>query len=222
MNVQLRAADGHQFNAYTAQPKERPAKAVVVIQEIFGVNGHIRSVTDGYANDGFLAIAPALFDRVERGVELKYQPDDMKRGMGFAQQVGMENAVRDVAAAIDYAATQVGREHVAVVGFCWGGTLAWLAATRLNVAAAVGYYGGRIAQYAGEQPTCPVMLHFGALDKHIPQSEIDKVQQAHPDVQIFVYANAGHGFNCDQRADYEPKSAAQARERTMEFVSEHL
>lgn len=222
MHVQLRADDGHQFDAYVAQPKERPTKAVIIIQEIFGINGHIRSVADRYAADGYLAIAPALFDRVERGVELKYQSDDMQRGRDLAGKVGMDNPVRDVAAAIDYAASQIGREHVGVIGFCWGGTLAWLAATRLNVAAAVGYYGGRIAQYAGEKPTCPVMLHFGALDKHIPPPEIDKVRQAHPDVPIYVYENAGHGFNCDQRADYEPKSAALARERTLELLKRHL
>src|SRR5438270_2477038 len=182
MNIDLRANDGHTFQAYVAPPANKAEKAIVVIQEIFGVNSHIRSVADGYARDGFLAIAPALFDRAERGIELGDGPADMPRGMAIATKVGMEQPLLDIAAAIEYAGGEVSSTHVGVVGFCWGGSLAWLAATRLNVAAAVGYYGGRIAPYAGEQPQCPVILHFGAKDQHIPQSEVDKIRQAHPEV----------------------------------------
>ena len=220
-SLELRASDGHQLAAYVAKPEGAATKAVVVIQEIFGVNSHIRSVANGYACDGFLAIAPALFDRAERGVELGYQAHEIQRGFAIATKVRMENAMCDLAAAIGYAATQVGAEHVGAVGFCWGGSLAWLAATRLSVAAAVAYYGGRIAQYADEKLRCPVMLHFGAKDAHIPESEIEKIRSAHPDVPVYLY-DAGHGFDCDQRQEYEPKSAALARERTLEFLQNWL
>ena len=221
MNIDLQAGDGHRFGAYVAQPNGKARKAIVVIQEIFGVNGHIRSVADGFAQAGYLAIAPALFDRAERGVELKYEPPDTQRGIALRNKVGTDGPLRDVAAAIAHAGAQVGPEHVGVVGYCWGGTLAWLAATRLTVAAAVGYYGGHIADYAGEKPRCPVMLHFGAKDAHIPESEIDKIRRAHPQVPIFVY-DAGHGFNCGQRKDYEPESAALARERTLGLLNRSL
>lgn len=221
MNIELQASDGHRLAAHVANPNGAAEKAVIIVQEIFGVNGHIRSVADGYARDGFLAVAPALFDRVERGVELTYGPADMQRGFSLATQAGMENAVRDVAAAVEYATAQVGEQKVGVVGFCWGGSLAWLAATRLNVAAAVGYYGGRISQYLKEKPRCPVMLHFGTKDAHIPQSEVDKIRSAYPDVPVYLY-DAGHGFNCDQRKDYEPQSAALARVRTLDFLHKWL
>lgn len=221
MTIELKARDGHSFTAYVAEPKGQATKAMVVIQEIFGVNSHIRSVADHFAGAGFLAVAPALFDRAERGVELGYNSDDMKRGMAIATKVGMEAPRRDIAAAIDYASKKVDLEHVGVVGFCWGGTLAWLAASRLKPRAVVGYYGGRIAQYANEKPTCPVMLHFGKKDAHIPPSEIDKIRLAHPDVPVYLY-DAGHGFNCDQRKDYEPKSATLAWERTLAFLKENL
>lgn len=221
MNVRLKANDGHECDAYLAVPGIKATKAVVIVQEIFGVNAHIRAVTDGYARDGFLAIAPALFDRVRPGVELGYGPAGMQEGMGIMSKIGMDNALRDVAAGLEYAQKQVGAAHAGVVGYCVGGSLAWLAATRLQPAAAVGYYGGRIAQYAGEQPRCPVMLHFGRKDKHIPASEIDKVRRAHPDVPIFLY-DAGHGFNCDQRADYDGASAQLARQRSLEFLNQQL
>ena len=221
MDIKLTADDKHEFSAYVGQPSGKPTKALIVIQEIFGVNRHIRSVADSYAKGGFLAIAPALFDRVERDVELAYTSEDMRRGMAFATKVGMDDALRDVLAAVTYASSQVGKEHVGVVGYCWGGTLAWLSGTRLPVAAAVGYYGGRIAQYVEEKPRCQVMLHFGAKDPHIPASEIDKISRAHPEVPIYMY-DAGHGFNCDERKDFEPKSANLARERTLELLQKAL
>jgi carboxymethylenebutenolidase len=221
MDIKLKADDGHELAAYVARPSGSVSRAVVVIQEIFGVNRHIRSVVDGFAQDGYLAIAPALFDRVERGVELAYTPDDMKRGFSIASKIGMEDALRDVATAAEYAASQLGNEHVGVVGYCWGGSLAWVAATRLRVNAAVGYYGGRIAQYANEKANCPVMLHFGAKDPHIPASEIDKIRAAHPDVPIYMY-DAGHGFNCEERKDFDPRSAALARTRTLDFLQKYV
>lgn len=220
-HISLHAADQHKFEAYVAGKNVSSKAGVVVIQEIFGVNSHIRSVADDYAREGFIAVAPALFDRVEPGVELAYNGEDFGRGMRMATQIGMDAALKDVAAAIDYAAGQVGSNHVGVVGYCFGGTLAWLAATRVRPAVAVGFYGGRIASYATETPHCPVMLHFGAKDPHIPQSDIEKIRQSHPELPIFMY-DAGHGFNCDQRKDYDPRSAALARQRTLEFLRANL
>jgi carboxymethylenebutenolidase len=219
---QLTASDQHSLGAYLARPENPSSSALVVIQEIFGVNRHIRSVVDDYANNGFTALAPALFDRVQPGLELNYNSADGSRGMQIATQIGFDKALLDVAAAIAYAAKISGITRVGVVGFCFGGTLAWLSATRLNPAAAVGYYGGQIAKFAAEQPRCPVMLHFGAKDKHIPSSEIQKIEQSHPGLPIFLYENAGHGFNCDQRPDFESHAAAVARQRTLAFFHSHL
>jgi carboxymethylenebutenolidase len=222
--IQLTASDGHHPAAYLAEPTppNPAAPAVVIVQEIFGVNRHIRSVVDLYASEGFYALAPALLDRVQPGIELNYNSADANRGMQIVQQIGIDKALLDVSAAINSAAQSAPGRKVAVVGFCFGGTLAWLAATRLNPAAAVGYYGGQISRFVAEQPRCPVMLHFGAKDKHIPASDIQKIQQAHPEVTVFLYENAGHGFNCDHRPDYEPASAKQARERTLSFLRSHL
>ena len=220
-NIRLTAADGHEFDTYVAKPSSPAKAAVVVIQEIFGVNSHIRAVADDFAGQGFLALAPALFDRAKRQVELDYDPAGFSEGIRLATQIGLEAALKDVAAAIGEAKHQIGNDCVGVVGYCFGGTLAWLAATRIGPAAAVGYYGGRIAQHAGEIPCCPVMLHFGARDPHIPLSEIDAVRARHPELPVFSY-DAGHGFNCDQRKDYDPQAAALARERTLEFLCKHL
>lgn len=218
--VNLKASDGHEFGAYVARPQGTPIGGLVVVQEIFGVNQHIRSVADGYARDGFLAVAPALFDRFERGVELSYSGEDMKRAMSFIPKLDMEAAVRDSAATLAYVREQSGKKS-GVIGYCFGGTIAWLAATRLGADAAVGYYGGRIGAFVEEQPKCPVMLHFGEKDQHIPKSEVDKIQAAHPEVQVFWY-DADHGFNCDARASYDAPSAKLARERSLAFLKEHL
>jgi len=219
--MRLTAPDGHEFDAYTAEPAAPAKAAVVIIQEIFGVNGHIRSVADDYARQGYWAIAPAVFDRVRRSLQLSYGPEDRKKGMQVATQVGLDAALKDVEASLKYAEERFGKKKVAVVGFCWGGTLAWLAATRLQPAAAVGYYGGQIAKHAAEKPNCPVLLHFGEKDAHIPKSEIDTIRRHHPGLTIFLY-NAGHGFNCDQRESYDPPSAALARQRTLEFLHKHI
>ena len=221
-NIKLTAEDGHTLDAYVAEPANPNGHAVVIAQEIFGVNKHIRDVADDYAKEGYWAIAPALFDRVRPGIELGYGPEDMQEGMKIRAAISTDDAVIDVAAALDAAAKKVGaKERVAVVGYCWGGTLAWLAATRLAPGAAVGYYGGMIAKFVSEEPECAVMLHFGKLDAHIPESEINKIRQQHPKVPIFMY-DAGHGFNCDMRKDFEPKSAALAKQRTLEFLKQHL
>lgn len=218
--VQLTANDGHVLDAYIAKPERKPGAGLVVVQEIFGVNAHIRSVADSYARDGFFVVAPALFDRIEKRVELKYEGEDMQKALSFIPRLNMENSVLDVAAAMDYARKETGKK-VGVIGYCLGGTVAWLSATRLRPDAAVGYYGGRIVSYADESLSAPVMLHFGRLDKHIPKEEVDRVQAAHPDVKIFWY-DAGHAFNTNPRSSYEPNSAQLARERSLAFLNEKL
>jgi carboxymethylenebutenolidase len=219
-HVTLKAEDGHELDAYVAKPAGAPIAALVVIQEVFGINAHIRSVADGYAKDGFLALAPALFDRIERGVELKYEGEDMHKAMALAKQLNMGNLLKDTAAAIDYARKQTGKK-TGIIGYCLGGSIAWLAACRLHVDAAVGYYGGYIAQHATEQSKCPVMLHFGKQDTHIPQEAVAQIQAAHPEVPVYLY-DAGHGFNCDVRASYDAASARLARERSLPFLKKNL
>jgi len=214
--VKLRAADGQELSAWVARPDGEPVAALVVVQEIFGVNAHIRRVTDGWAKDGFLAVAPAIFDRIEPGVDLGYEGADMGKARSFFPRLDMDLMVLDVKAAMDYAERETGSK-AGVIGYCLGGSLAWLAATRLGARAAVGYYGGRIGQYADENPACPVMLHFGRQDAHIPPEEIDKVRSAHPEVEIYMY-DAGHGFNCDARSSYNAAAAAEARERSLKFL----
>ncbi len=217
---QLKANDGHELDAYIARPEGEPIAGLVVVQEIFGVNAHIRSVADGYARDGFLAIAPALFDRIEKHIELKYEGEDMQKAISLAPKLNMENALQDVAAALDYVRKGTGKK-VGVIGYCFGGTVAWLCATRLKVDAAVGYYAGRIGNFVAETPKAPVMLHFGKQDTHIPKEDIDRLHAAHPETQIYWY-DAGHGFNCDARSSYEPASAKLARERSLAFLKEYL
>lgn len=217
--METTAADGHKLGVYRADPKGAPRGAVVVVQEIFGVNGHIRAVCDDFAGQGYVAVAPALFDRVEPGVELGYGADDVTRGRGIREGVTLEHALADVEAAAKEVAA-VGK--LGVAGYCWGGTVAWVAATRSRIfAAAVGYYGGGVAGLAGEQPNCPVQLHFGEQDHAIPLADVDQVKAAHPNLPIYLYP-AGHGFNCDQRGSYHAESARVARERTLAFLGEHV
>ncbi len=217
--IELSAADGHTFATYRADPSGKPRGAIVVVQEIFGVNGHMRRVTDGFAADGYAALSPALFDRTKRGVELGYDPAAIAAGRELRNAVGDDGPCADIQATIDLAA-QAGK--VAVIGYCWGGTLAYLAATRLKgLSCAVGYYGGGIAAAASEKTRVPVMLHFGDADQSIPLSDVDKVRAAHPEITIHVY-KAGHGFNCDERGSYDAASAKVARERTLGFLREHI
>ena len=215
--ITLTAADGHAFSAYRADPDGPPKGGLVVVQEIFGVNGHIQSVCDGFAGDGYAVIAPAYFDRLRPGVDMDYSAESVAAGRELAMQIGWDGPMQDTAAA---AAALKDAGHVGVVGYCWGGSVAWLAATRLALPG-VGYYGGRTAGLIDETPQAPVMLHFGEKDSHIPQEDVDKIAAAHPDVPIHLYP-AGHGFNCDARADFHPESASLARERTMAFFAETL
>ncbi|MDE0271297.1 MAG: dienelactone hydrolase family protein [Gammaproteobacteria bacterium] len=218
--IELRAADGFELGAWESTPSGTPKGGVVVIQEIFGVNGHIREVVDGYAEAGYAAVAPQIFDRAEPNVELGYEEADMGRGIELAfQKLQMPNTLADIQAAIDHASAH-GR--VGVVGYCFGGLLTWLSACELTgVAAASSYYGGGVAGEAERSPKCPVIMHFGELDAHIPLSDVDKVKAAQPDVPVYVYA-ADHGFNCDHRASYDAPSADLARQRTLAFFQEHL
>lgn len=217
--ITLTCKDGVQISAYRAPPQGKPRGGIVVLQEIFGVNHHIRAVADKFAAAGYLAVAPALFDRVEKGVELGYGMDDRPRAMDIRGRTKIEDTLADVAAAIE-AAGRAGK--VGVVGYCWGGTLAYAAAARLpGISAAVGYYGGGIVGMAAERPRAPLMLHFGDRDKHIPLSDVDKIRAAQPEVPVFVYA-ADHGFNCDERDSYDATAAAEAEIRTMEFFAAEL
>jgi carboxymethylenebutenolidase len=219
-HVKLKAEDGHVLDGYVAKPVGGPIAGLVVVQEIFGVNAHIRSVADGYAREGFLAVAPALFDRIERGIDLKYVGEDVQKAMALSRQLNTDFFLKDTAAAIDYARAQT-QEKTGVIGYCLGGSIAWVAACRLKIDAAVGYYGGSIAQYALEQPQCPILLHFGKKDNHIPPEAVDKIRAAHPKIPIYLY-EAGHGFNCDARASYDASSAKLARERSLGFLKENL
>ncbi len=218
--LRLSASDGHELGAYVARPEGEPIAGLVVVQEIFGVNAHIRSVVDGYAKDGFLAVAPALFDRIQRDVELSYDGVDLQTAMSLMPKLDMPKALLDVGTAIEFAKAETGKK-VGVIGYCFGGTLAWVAACRLRPAVAVGYYGGRIASYAGETTAAPVMLHFGRQDAHIPAEDVEKVHAAHPEVEIYWY-DAGHGFNCDVRSSYNADAARVARERSLGFLKKHL
>ncbi len=214
----LTAADGHRFSAYQAGLDDAP-RALVVVQEIFGVNHHIRAVADGFADAGFKVIAPAIFDRAETGVELAYDEAGMQRGIGLMQRIPPEQTMADLLAS----AEALGHQKVGIIGYCWGGSLAWSAATTTTrFAAAVGWYGGNIAQTATATPNCPVQLHFGAEDDHIPASDIEKIRAAHPQMEIFVYEGAGHGFGCNERGSYNATATATAQERTLRFLQHAL
>lgn len=220
--VTLTAADGHQLQAYRAEPTSTPRGGLVVVQEIFGVNGHIRDVTDGFAADGWLAVAPALFDRIEPGLELDYDAAGIARGRPMAWELDLDTTVLvDVAAAAGMAREAGG---VGVVGYCFGGMVAAAAACRLGgtIDAAVGYYGGRIRErLLDERPQVPLMLHFGTRDQSISVDDVDAIEATWPDVEIHRY-DAGHGFNCDRRKDFAPEASAQARQRTIRFFEDHL
>jgi len=212
--TRLTASDGHEFDAYEVHPDGASA-SVVIVQEIFGVNDHIRSVVDQYAAFGYRAIAPAVFDRGEPGVELDYDDTGRKRGIELVTTIPFGDMMLDVAAAVDHVA-ETG--PVALIGYCFGGSVAWVAATTLPVAAAVGYYGGQIHGMIDRQPVAPVMLHFGELDHGIPLDQVQAIAAAHPDVPVHVYAGAEHGFNCGARESHDARSAAIALGRTLEFL----
>jgi carboxymethylenebutenolidase len=222
--IDLTAKDGFVFPAYVAEPSGTPKGAVVVVQEIFGVNSHIRSVADGYAQAGYLAVAPATFQRVKPGVELGYSEDDMKAGMGLkaaVEALPAPGVMQDLQAAVDYAA-KAGK--VGIVGYCYGGLLTWRAAALLSgLSAAAPYYGGGMTtpEEAARQPKVPVLAHFGDQDHWIPLDTVEAFRKAHPEVELHIYA-ANHGFNCDQRGSWNADAAKLARERTLAFFQKHL
>lgn len=219
--VKVKAVDEHVLSLYIAQPTAEPIAGLVVIQEVFGVNRHIRSIADDFAKEDFFAVAPALFDRIEPGIELGYDGPDAQRGMALRQKLDLTKALADVDAAIAFASTET-RKKVGVIGYCFGGLLAWLSATRLHPEVAVGYYAGGIGNFAAETPTVPVQLHFGKLDAHIPAEQVGRVKTAHPEVEIHWYDGAGHGFNCDLRASYNAEAAELARGRALAFLKKNL
>ena len=219
--IELRSQDGSRLAAYRAEPSSPARGAVVVIQEIFGVNHHIRAVCDGYAREGYLAIAPSLFDRIEPGLELGYDREGVTRGGGLARQLDRTLVLQDLQAAIDLAAS-AGAGGVGVVGYCFGGTLAWLVAGHgTSVRCVSSYYGGHVVHVLDHTPRVPIILHFGDRDRMIPASDVDKVRAAHPSVPIHVYA-ADHGFNCTERASHDPEAARLALERTLALFDQHL
>jgi carboxymethylenebutenolidase len=216
----LMARDGHEFNAWLAAPPQEVGArgAVVIAQEIFGVNRHIRRVADDYAAQGYVVIAPCLFDRIRRGIELGYSEAEVQQGRGYRLQVPKEKTMLDLTASLNVV-KHAGR--TAVVGYCWGGTLAYLAACELPIACAVSYYGGQIKEYLAKAPRRPVMYHFGEKDPHIPLGDVEKIRAADPDGIFHLYP-ADHGFNCEDRGSYDPASAQLARERSLAFIAERF
>ncbi|MFM9880804.1 MAG: dienelactone hydrolase family protein [Burkholderiaceae bacterium] len=220
--IEIESMDGSSLPLYVAKPQGSPKGAVVVIQEIFGLNAHIRAVADGYAQEGYLAVAPAIFERAKPGVELGYTPEDIQAGFALKNQMEAmsETVLDDIQAAIDYAA-EAGR--VGIVGFCWGGLLSWRAACELGgLDAAVTYYGGGMTDESTREIGCPVLCHFAEEDSYIPLEAVEHFRQAQPEVEIHLYPTAHHGFNCDQRGSWNPAAAMLARERSLAFFAEHL
>lgn len=217
--IELKAPDGHELAAYEAQPAGKPRGLVIVIQEIFGVNGHVKSVADGYASDGYLAIAPAMFDRAQRGYESGYTQPEVQAGIEMKKKIDWNDAMLDVQAALAHGKSA---GKAGIVGYCWGGVVSFLAASRVHgLSAAVSYYGGSLPEFLYENPRCPVMFHFGETDHSIPLDKAKQVADAYPDATTYYYP-AGHGFNCDQRGSYDAASAKIARERSLAFFREHL
>lgn len=222
--IELTAADDFKFPVYEAQPNGTPKGALVVLPEIFGVNSHIRAVTEAYAAQGYLVLAPATFQRVEANVDLGYTPTDVAAGVALktaVESLPPPGVMQDIQATIDYAA-KFGR--VGVLGFCWGGLLTWRSACLLEgISAAVPFYGGGMTSpaEAARQPHCPVLAHFGDQDQSIPLAGVDAFKQAQPQVDVRVY-EAGHGFSCDHRGAFNAVAAAQAREVTLKFFATHV
>jgi len=218
--IKLTASDGFQLGGYRADPATAPKAALVVIQEIFGVNHHIRNVCDRFASAGYVAVAPAIFDRTERDFQSGYSPDEVAVARKFVANPDWTAMLRDVQATID-SVKSVG--PVGIVGFCLGGSVAYAAATKLTgLSAAIGYYGGAIVRFADDNPGVPMMLHFGEKDAGIPLSDVETIRAKQPDLEVHVYPGAQHGFSCDERASYDKASADIAWQRTLAFFAKHL
>ena len=221
MDIMLKAADGHSFAAYLCGPDDARA-GVVVLPEIFGINGHIRQMADRFAAQGYRAICPSLFDRAAdggTGLQLNYDDAGLQRGLALRKSIPDEDALLDIEAA---AAALQGQSVRLVTGYCWGGYLSWRAVCLSDTfAAASCWYGGGIARHAQDTPRAPVQLHFGGQDGSIPQADVATIQAAHPELPVYVYADAGHAFGRDGSAAHHPDAAAQAWERTLAFFAEH-
>lgn len=215
----LTAEDGHEFAAYEAAADGPDKGRIVVVQEAFGLNDHVRDVCDRLADEGYSTVAPALYDREARGTELGYSEEEVRVARAIMARIPWDAAMLDVQAARDFLAQ---KGPVGITGFCWGGSVAWLAACRLDFACAVPYYGGRIIDFVAEKPTCPTMCHFGELDPTIPMDDVNEIIAHHSSVTVHVYPNAGHGFHCDRRDHYHEESAMLAWTRTMAFLERHL
>jgi len=216
--VRLAAADGHRLDAYRIRPTA-PVAALVVLQEIFGVNQHMRDVCDDYSRRGFSVVAPALFDRAARRIELDYGPESVETGRRLRAAIGWDETLLDVQAAIDAVRAD---GPVAVLGYCWGGTLAFLAATRLDgVGCAISYYGGQTVPFAKETPQVPVLMHFGEFDPRIPVEDRATIQAANPQIETHIFP-ADHGFNCNHRKEYDAQIAERALGLTLDFMTRHL
>ncbi|MCO5131989.1 MAG: dienelactone hydrolase family protein [Xanthobacteraceae bacterium] len=219
-DIKLTASDGFQLGGYRADPAGPAKGALVVVQEIFGVNHHIRNVCDRYAGEGYVAVAPSIFDRSEPNFQSGYSPEEVAVARKFVASPNWEAMLRDVAAAID-SVKEVG--PTGIVGFCLGGSVAYLAATKLSgLRAAVGYYGGAILRFADDEPRVPTLLHFGEKDGGIPLRDVEAIRAKRPEVEIHVYPGAQHGFSCDERASYDKASADLAGQRTLAFFAKHL
>jgi carboxymethylenebutenolidase len=215
--VRLKAADGHELDAYVAEPNGKAKGGIVVVQEIFGVTGHIQRVADQYAAAGYRAIAPAMFDRIRRGITLDYK--DVQQGIAYMLELKWPNTLADVGAAAKELRS-AGR--VAIVGYCWGGTVAHVAAADLTFDAAISYYGGGVAKMLDKKPRCPILYHFGDQDHSIPMPDVEKIRAAYPGSEFYVYPGAQHGFNCDERGSYSAPDAKLALTRSIEFLGKYL
>jgi len=213
--IRLEASDGHELDAYLAEPKDKPRGGIVVVQEIFGVNDHIKRVADQYAAEGYRAIAPAMFDRIKGGITPPYS--DIQQGIAYMQQLEWPNTLADIEAA---AAAVRAAGSVSIVGYCWGGTVAHVAASELDFDAAVSYYGGGVAKNLDKRPQCPIMYHVGDQDHSIPLTDVERIKSAYPDAVVHVYKGAKHAFNNDDRASYSPADARLAFGRSIEFLRE--
>lgn len=216
--TQIKTKDNHTLKAYCSKPQGEPRGGLLVVQEIFGVNHHIREVCDRFAQEGYVAVAPALFDRIHPDIELGYSPQDIREGMRYRNQLTWPHIFEDVEATALWLKTY---GKVGIVGFCFGGSITWREACRFDFAAAICYYGAQIKDYIQEKPRCPVILHFGRLDTSIPAQDVSDIQLAHPNLTIYTY-DADHGFNCDERKSFNPDSAIQAWGHTIEFLDKNI
>ncbi|MEE3502578.1 dienelactone hydrolase family protein [Acidiphilium acidophilum] len=216
--IELTSADGHKFQAYAAGDPKSP-RALVVVQEIFGVNRHMRDVADRLAQSGYYVLSPAVFDRAERNVELDYTAEGVKKGLELRAAIAESDVMMDSEAT----AAKLSPRPTGIIGYCWGGTIAWWGATKSkSFRAAVTWYGGGIMQTKEAVPNCPVQMHFGALDKGIPMSDVEAIKQSQPEIPVFIYENADHGFGCDDRASFNAEANKLAEQRSLAFFAEHL